>query len=208
MKGGTFVPPFYFIVDSNNSSFLVTARLPTLYGGFEMTAFSSGDVNMPHLSLTNLSAQSEIVNVRIHSECMTGDVFGSTRCDCGEQLHASLDYIKNNGGIVIYLRQEGRGIGLVNKLHAYNLQDQGMDTIEANHALGFPTDERDFSIAKFILNHFGVSRINLLTNNPDKLEVFDNSGIEVVSRIPLVIAARPENQGYLDTKRDGMGHLI
>jgi GTP cyclohydrolase II len=187
---------------------LVESRLPTVYGDYRILAFDSGREELPHLALSGSWSLDGPVNVRIHSECMTGDVFGSTRCDCGEQLAASLKYIEENGGILIYLRQEGRGIGLVNKLKAYNLQDEGMDTIRANHALGFHTDMRDFSLAVEILKFMGVEKINLLTNNPEKLDAFAKSGIEVVNRIPLTIEPRPENRHYLLTKKQGLGHLL
>jgi len=188
---------------------IVEARIPTVYGEFVITAFDSGIIDMPHLCLSNIKAPFEIpVNVRIHSECMTGDVFGSTRCDCGEQLALSLNYLEENGGLLLYLRQEGRGIGLVNKLKAYNLQDKGMDTIEANHALGFSTDSREYSPALNILKHLGITSINLLTNNPDKIDAFENSGIQIETRIPVTIKSRPENLGYLKTKKEDMGHLL
>ncbi len=187
---------------------LVSARLPTVYGQFVMDAYDSGREEMPHIVLHNQGVRSEVVNVRIHSECLTGDVFGSTRCDCGEQLTASLKYIEQHGGMLIYLRQEGRGIGLVNKLKAYNLQDEGFDTIVANHQLGFETDLRSYDAAVTILKHYGVARINLMTNNPEKLEAFEDSGIHVESRIPVVISPVADNERYLQTKKDGMGHML
>jgi GTP cyclohydrolase II len=187
---------------------LVSSRLPTIYGDFIIEAFESGREELPHLALkTNYDPES-VVNVRIHSECLTGDVFSSTRCDCGEQLAASMKYIEDHGGVLIYLRQEGRGIGLVNKLKAYNLQDEGMDTIRANHALGFHTDERDYRIAIDILKFLGISRVNLLTNNPDKIDAFLDSDIIIENRIPLMIEPRPENRHYLATKRNALGHLL
>lgn len=195
----------------NNSKFtaLAKAQLPTVFGQFDILAYDGQNIDMPHLVLATPHFQKEsVVNVRIHSECMTGDVFGSTRCDCGEQLHASLDYLHSNGGVLLYLRQEGRGIGLVNKLKAYKLQEEGMDTIEANHALGFEADQRSFDEAVEILKSLGITEINLLTNNPEKMGVFEGSGIKLNQRIPLQIKARPENQGYLDTKRNDMGHLL
>lgn len=192
-----------------NHQLLVSSRLPSVHGEFRILAFGGEGENSPHLVLSNIEwKKSEVVNVRIHSECMTGDVFGSTRCDCGEQLNASLKYIEEHGGVLIYLRQEGRGIGLVNKLRAYNLQDEGLDTVDANHALGFQTDERIYSPAIQILSQLGIHRIHLITNNPEKLVAFTDSGIELVSRIPLVISPRPENEGYINTKRDRLGHLL
>jgi len=188
---------------------LVSSRLPSVHGEFRILAFGREEEAMPHLVLSNVEwKKSEVVNVRIHSECMTGDVFGSTRCDCGEQLSASLNYIETHGGVMIYLRQEGRGIGLVNKLRAYNLQDDGLDTIDANHALGFQADERIYTDAIQILRELGIHRIHLITNNPEKVEAFADSGIEIVSRIPLVIPSRPENEHYMHTKRDRLGHLL
>lgn len=195
----------------NNPKFsaLAKAKLPTVFGQFDIIAFNGQHDDMPHVVLATPNYQSmEVVNVRIHSECMTGDVFGSTRCDCGEQLHASMEYLNVNGGVLLYLRQEGRGIGLVNKLKAYKLQEEGMDTIEANHALGFEADQRSFDQAIEILQSLGIIEINLLTNNPEKMGVFEGSGIKLNKRIPLQIQARPENQGYLDTKRNNMGHLL
>ncbi len=189
-------------------SHLVSSRLPSAYGQFSMDAFDSGREEQPHLTLHNSGKEKEVVNVRIHSECITGDVFGSTRCDCGDQLKTSLNYIHEHGGMLIYLRQEGRGIGLVNKLKAYNLQDEGFDTIVANHQLGFATDLRSYEAAIAILQHFGIQRINLMTNNPEKLQAFEDSGIHIESRIPLVIQSIPDNERYLQTKKDGMGHMI
>ena len=188
---------------------LVSSRLPTIYGEFVIDAYDSGRPELPNLSLRNIVvADVDITNVRIHSECLTGDIFGSTRCDCGEQLASSMKYIEDHGGVLVYLRQEGRGIGLVNKLRAYNLQDQGMDTIRANHALGFHTDLRTYSSAIEILWHLGIKKINLLTNNPDKLDAFKDSGIQIVNRIPLTIEPRPENMQYLATKKNALGHLL
>jgi GTP cyclohydrolase II len=187
---------------------LVSSRLPSKYGQFVIDAFDSGREEQPHLALHNAGVRNEVVNVRIHSECITGDVFGSTRCDCGEQLSASLQYIEQHGGVLLYLRQEGRGIGLVNKLKAYNLQDEGFDTIVANHQLGFATDMRNYDAAIAILKQLGIIRINLLTNNPEKLEAFENSGIHLESRIPVIISPVADNERYLQTKKDGMGHMI
>ena len=192
----------------SQTPFLVSSRMPTVYGAFVMDAFDSGRPEMPHLVLRNQGSESPVVNVRIHSECLTGDVFGSTRCDCGEQLATSLRYIEDNGGVLVYLRQEGRGIGLVNKMKAYNLQDQGMDTIVANHHLGFHADLRNYSEAISILKHLGVTRINLITNNPDKLDAFKESGITIENRIPILIDPRPENRTYLDTKKNNLGHFL
>ena len=172
-----------------------------------MIAFESEFVDFPHLVLLN-DQSTDVVDVRVHSECMTGDVFGSARCDCGEQLHVALDQFGANGGLLIYLRQEGRGIGLVNKMKAYNLQDEGMDTIKANYALGFHADERDYAPAIEILKELGVKKIRLFTNNPEKVDSFANSGIEVLERMPIEIAPSSESEGYLRTKKTDMGHLF
>jgi GTP cyclohydrolase II len=194
--------------DSRILTPLASSNLPTVYGPFRIIAFDSGIEHLPHIVLENLNGENSIANVRIHSECMTGDVFGSLKCDCGEQLKASLTYIEEHGGLLIYLRQEGRNIGLVNKLKAYHLQDQGMDTIQSNHALGFHTDQRTYEDALAILHYYKLTAINLLTNNPDKLQAFENSGIEVKNRIPVVIPSNPQNDGYLSVKKNTLGHLL
>lgn len=145
--------------------------------------------------------------VRVHSECLTGDALGSLKCDCGEQLGQALSMIADEGcGMVIYLRQEGRGIGLLNKINAYNLQDQGLDTVEANHQLGFADDERSFEIVTSILHHYGIAKIRLITNNPKKLE--EIQGVQIVERIPIVIAPNPHNEGYLRVKKEKSGHYL
>lgn len=188
---------------------LAETRLPTIHGAFTIIAFSSEFAEFPHLALIagDLTTE-EVVNVRIHSECMTGDVFSSVRCDCGEQLNTSMSIFAKEGGVLIYLRQEGRGIGLVNKMKAYNFQDEGMDTIEANHALGFHTDERDFTPGIEILKQLGIQRINLFTNNPEKVSSFDGSGIVVIDRKEIEVEPRTENEEYLRTKLKGMGHFL
>ena len=188
---------------------LVTSKLPTVYGAFTLQAWRSRYEDFPHLVLLNTDAHAgQVPLVRIHSECATGDLLGSTRCDCGEQFASAMRSIESEGGIMIYLRQEGRGIGLVNKLKAYNLQDEGMDTIRANHALGFHTDERHYEDAVEILNQLGVTQIRLITNNPDKLDAFAQSGITITERIPLLMDPRPENRHYLQVKKEMMGHLL
>jgi len=152
---------------------------------------------------------SKPINVRVHSECMTGDVFGSYRCECGEQLHLSMDYISKEGGLVIYLRQEGRGIGIINKLHAYVKQDQGFDTAEANKVLGFGYDDRTYEDAIAILHDLEIQEINLITNNPEKIKALDDDQyIKVHKRIALEIKARKENIGYLKTKKEKFGHQL
>lgn len=186
------------------------AAIPTPWGVFNMIAFSgSEDDWMPHLALVHEHFDpSQPVLTRIHSECITGDLFGSARCECGEQLHKSMELTAKARGIVLYLRQEGRGIGIINKLKAYNLQDLGYNTIEANLQLHLPIDARSYEVAVQMLESIGVSRIRLLTNNPDKIEAIDQSPVEVVERIPLVIDPRPENENYLRTKQEEMGHFI
>ncbi len=187
-----------------------SVNLKTAYGNFEFAAFSdSSEDLMPHLALVNNpSPTDKPMNVRIHSECITGDLFGSCRCDCGEQLSASMDYISKNGGMVIYLRQEGRGIGIINKIKAYNQQDLGFDTAEANKNLGFEYDARMYDEAISILEYYNVTKINLLTNNPDKLEAFKQSKVEIIKRIPLEINPHSDNKKYLKTKKEFFGHLL
>ena len=178
------------------------ANLPSRFGSFRVQSFKQGEKE--HLVIFKQPLEG-VVNVRIHSECLTGDAIGSLKCDCGEQLEASLKYIEARGGMVIYLRQEGRNIGLFNKINAYALQDQGLDTIEANHQLGFKADERTYEIVDFILAHFGISRIKLLTNNPQKLH---DLKVEVVSRVPIIITPNKFNENYLRVKKEQMGHLL
>ena len=191
---------------------LVESRLPTKYGGFIILAFKANVEEMPHLALISdkfVKGSENIVPVRVHSECMTGDVFASSRCDCGEQLSSSMMHLQKEGGILIYLRQEGRGIGLVEKLKAYNLQDVGQDTYEANVNLGHPEDGRSFVPAIEILRHLKVKSINLLTNNPDKVGAFDDvNDINVIDRLPLEVDFDSENNDYLEAKRLLKGHLF
>lgn len=184
--------------------------IPTQFGIFTMIGYASDAENpMPHLAMVSDQTDfSKPVLVRVHSECMTGDVFGSRRCDCGEQLETAMKMTGKEGGIIVYLRQEGRGIGLINKMKAYNLQDQGMNTAEANVHLGFEIDERDYGIAVTILKDLGVRSILLMTNNPDKIESLRNSTIEVAGRIPLEIKPHEDNLDYLQTKQHLMGHLF
>ena len=186
------------------------ARIPSSWGNFTMIAYSEKtDEPMPHIALVAEGFDpAGPVPVRIHSECMTGDVFGSRRCDCGEQLDASLRLAGEQGGVVIYLRQEGRGIGLINKLKAYNLQDLGLNTAEANTHLGFDVDARQYECAVFILQDLGISTVKLITNNPDKVEALRRSPVQVISRIPLVVEPHEDNRGYLETKQELMGHLL
>jgi GTP cyclohydrolase II len=185
------------------------AGLPTRYGTFEMFVYDAPE-HKEHVALT-LGAidDGEPILVRAHSECLTGDVFGSSRCDCGEQLDESLRFVQEQGrGVLLYLRQEGRGIGLTKKISAYALQEQGLDTVEANLALGLPEDMRDYQAAAEMLLDLGVRRVRLLTNNPAKIEGLERHGVEVMERVPLGISPNPSNLGYLRTKRAKMGHLF
>lgn len=188
----------------------VRAELPTKWGEFIIYAYSHGrEDQQPHIALIHSKADTtKSVTVRIHSECLTGDLFGSKRCDCGEQFDFSMKLIGERNGLMIYLRQEGRGIGLINKLDAYNLQDQGLDTFEANVHLGFEPDERDFKIAVEILRDLDIKEIDLITNNPDKIAAIDQSGIILRHRIPVIMPTNAENEKYLKVKQDVMGHLF
>jgi GTP cyclohydrolase II len=185
------------------------ASLPTRYGTFQMFIYETPE-HKEQVALT-LGAIDDggPVLVRVHSECLTGDVLGSSRCDCGEQLDDSLRLLQERGrGILLYLRQEGRGIGLTKKISAYALQEQGLDTVEANLALGLPEDMRDYRVAAEMLLDLGVWRARLLTNNPEKIEGLERYGVEVVERIPFCMSPNPSNIGYLRTKREKMGHLF
>ena len=188
------------------------ARLPTEHAGeFRVLAYTNDVDGYEHVALVKGEiTPEEPVLVRVHSECLTGDVFGSARCDCGEQLHAAMRMVEQEGkGVVLYMRQEGRGIGLVNKLRAYNLQDEkGLDTVEANVQLGFKPDLRDYGIGAQILRDIGVSKMRLLTNNPKKIVGLEGYGLEVVERLPIEIPGEAENRQYLKCKRDKMGHLL
>ena len=188
---------------------LAKTVMPTRWGEFQMIAYANHPEEMPHLALVSGDIPpGQPTLVRIHSECMTGDVFGSVRCDCGEQLETALRMTSEQGGVVLYLRQEGRGIGLVNKLHAYNLQDKGFDTAEANTELGFEVDSRRFDIAIAMLQELGIRQIRLMTNNPEKLAAFEETPVKVVERVPLIISPRQENTFYLKTKQKVMGHML
>ena len=189
---------------------VASARLPTRHGELALIAFQEQLSPAVHIALVKGEVKpGEPTLVRVHSECLTGDVFGSLRCDCGDQLDRAIAAVNRDGGVVLYLRQEGRGIGLVNKLKAYELQDQGLDTVEANQRLGFPPDLRDYGIGAQILAHLGVRRMRLLTNNPRKIVGISGYGLEVVERVPLVIPPRHEKDRiYLKAKKDRMGHLL
>ncbi|MFA6467477.1 MAG: bifunctional 3,4-dihydroxy-2-butanone-4-phosphate synthase/GTP cyclohydrolase II [Bacteroidota bacterium] len=189
---------------------VVSTFLPTMNGKFDVHLYQSSIDSKEHIALVKGKIDtSQAVLVRVHSECLTGDVFGSQRCDCNEQLHTSMAVIEKEGnGIILYMRQEGRGIGLLNKLKAYKLQDEGKDTVEANEALGFHADVRDYSLAAQILLDLGVKKVRLLTNNPKKIVGLKGYGIEVVERISIEVKATSSNERYLKTKRDKLGHLI
>ena len=186
------------------------AFLPTDRGDFKIQVFHEATTGFDHVALTLGDMKGpDPVLVRVHSECLTGDVFASTRCDCGPQLHAALDAIVEKGwGALLYLRQEGRGIGLHAKIQAYHLQDQGADTLDANLMLGHPADARDYAIAANILADLGVEQVNLLTNNPEKVDQLTNHGIQVASRTPLIVGVGAKNRDYLATKGERMGHHI
>lgn len=188
----------------------VEVRMPTEFGEFRMIGYTNAIDGAEHVALVMGQPSAERpCMVRVHSECLTGDVFASRRCDCGSQLHAAMRQVSAAGeGVILYLRQEGRGIGLLNKLRAYNLQDQGHDTVEANHKLGFKADLRDYGIGAQILRDLGLRRLNLLTNNPKKIIALDGYGLEVCERIQLEVSSHEDNIAYLTTKREKMGHLL
>ena len=192
----------------SSCKFASESKLPTKFGEFTISTFEE-PCGKDHIALTIGDIQDEAaVMCRVHSECLTGDALHSLRCDCGPQLQAALKMLaQNKTGILLYLRQEGRGIGLVNKIRAYALQDQGHDTVEANEMLGFPADLREYNICLDILQHFEISSVNLLTNNPKKVSALEEVGITVVKRTSLHEGANEKNQDYLNTKRDKMGHL-
>ncbi len=189
---------------------IVVTKLPTQYGSFDLHLYQGVIDKKEHLALVKGKISGDVpVLVRVHSECLTGDVFASKRCDCGEQLHSAMKMVEQEGaGIVLYMRQEGRGIGLVNKIKAYKLQDDGHDTVEANEKLGFKADLRDYGIGAQILVDLGVKKMRLMTNNPKKIIGLEGYGLEVVERVPIEVEPNEENQKYLETKRDKMGHLI
>ena len=188
----------------------VAVKMPTQWGDFDMIAYTQVDTGENHLALVKGEWEpGEPILVRVHSSCVTGDIFGSCRCDCGPQLHKAMEMINREGkGVVVYMNQEGRGIGLVNKLKAYHLQENGMDTVEANIELGFKMDQRDYGIGAQILRSLGVSKMRLMSNNPKKRTGLIGYGLEVVENIPIEIASNPHNELYLKTKRDKMNHTI
>lgn len=188
----------------------VSVKLPTEWGDFEMVAYTQVNTGDHHLALVKGSWEpEEPILVRVHSSCITGDIFGSCRCDCGPQLHKSMEMIQKAGkGVIIYMNQEGRGIGLINKLHAYNLQENGLDTVDANLQLGFKMDQRDYGIGAQILRSLGVSKMKLMSNNPTKRAGLIGYGLEIVDNVPIEIDSNVHNELYLKTKRDKMGHTI
>lgn len=187
---------------------VATTTLPTRYGRFQMYVYTDAE-GKEHVALTvGAIDDGEPALLRLHSECLTGDVFGSHRCDCGEQLERSMIQLQAEGrGVLLYLRQEGRGIGLANKIRAYALQDQGLDTVDANRALGLPDDKRDYRIAAEMLADLGVYQVILITNNPLKIDGLSRYGVEVIERMPLHVAPNHHNSPYLEAKRTRMGHL-
>ncbi len=179
------------------------AKLPSRFGDFRVQSFKEGEKE--HLVIFK-EPFGDVPIVRVHSECLTGDAIGSLKCDCRDQLEFALESIEKSGGMVIYLRQEGRNIGLLNKINAYALQDKGLDTVEANHQLGFAADERTYEMVEFILGYFGIKKIRLLTNNPKKIESLE--GIDIVERLPIIQGLNKHNENYLAVKKEKMGHLF
>jgi 3,4-dihydroxy 2-butanone 4-phosphate synthase/GTP cyclohydrolase II len=189
---------------------IVRVDMPTKFGHFKLIAFREKNTSNEHLALFKGEwKENEAVLVRVHSSCFTGDILGSLRCDCGEQLQKAMQMVEaNKKGIILYMNQEGRGIVLLNKLKAYKLQEQGMDTVEANLHLGFPMDKRDYGVGAQILRYMGVSRLKLISNNPKKRSGLSGYGLEIVETIPIQIASNPHNERYLNTKRDKLGHEL
>ena len=189
---------------------IVSVDMPTMYGHFKLTAFQEKNTKNEHLALVKGSwEKDEPLLVRVHSSCFTGDILGSLRCDCGEQLHKAMQMVEKEGkGVILYMNQEGRGIGLLNKLKSYSLQEKGMDTVEANLHLGFQMDQRDYGVGAQILRHLGVNKLKLISNNPKKRVGLIGYGLEIVENVPLIIQPNPYNARYLQTKRDKLGHEL
>jgi 3,4-dihydroxy 2-butanone 4-phosphate synthase/GTP cyclohydrolase II len=189
---------------------IVDVHLPTEFGDFQLFAYKERNTGQDNLALVKGSwAKDEAVLVRVHSSCLTGDIFGSCRCDCGPQLHKAMELIEKEGkGVILYMNQEGRGIGLMNKLKAYKLQEQGLDTLEANIELGFKADQRDYGIGAQILRDLGVSKMRLMSNNPKKRSGLIGYGLEIIENVAIEIESNKHNEGYLRTKRDKMGHSL
>ncbi|MFZ4893164.1 GTP cyclohydrolase II [Plantibacter sp. Mn2098] len=197
------------IPESSTVTFEVETNVPTTHGTFRLRAYRDRRTGADHVAIISGNPAAEGALVRVHSECLTGEAFGSLKCECGPQLDAALDTIQRHGGVVIYLRgHEGRGIGLINKLRAYRLQEDGLDTLDANIALGLPADARDYTAASAILADLGITSVRLLTNNPEKERQLTKRGVAVTERVPLVVGVGLFNEGYLSTKRDRMGHSI
>ncbi|EMP57524.1 GTP cyclohydrolase II [Marinobacter santoriniensis NKSG1] len=190
--------------------YIQTCRLPTPFGVFDMHGFEEPDTGKEHVALTLGDLESdEPMLARTHSECLTGDALYSMRCDCGYQLEEALRSIAREGrGVLLYLRQEGRGIGLLNKIRAYHLQDQGADTVEANEKLGFAADLRDYSMCRDMLGHLGIRSLRLMTNNPRKVKALESYGIDIAQRVPLHVGRNPHNENYLNTKQSKLGHWL
>ncbi len=188
----------------------ISVQMPTKFGDFDLVAYKQKDTDQEHLALIKGEwIEGEPVLVRVHSSCLTGDIFGSCRCDCGEQLQKAMERIEAVGkGVIVYMNQEGRGIGLLNKLKAYKLQEQGLDTVEANLQLGFGMDERDYGVGAQIIRDLGITKMRLLSNNPKKRTGLIGYGLEIVENVPLLVNPNPHNAKYLDTKRAKMGHVI
>lgn len=190
--------------------FVASSKLPTAFGDFKISVFQDPKTGEEHVALSKglETRPNGPVLVRIHSECLTGDAFASLKCDCGPQLQATQKMINDAGqGVILYLRQEGRGIGLTNKIRAYALQDQGHDTVDANLMLDLPADARQYDMCPIMLNHLGIQQVKLITNNPLKIEALKAQGIDVVERVPLTVGKNQFNEGYLKTKRERMSHL-
>ncbi|HEY2644317.1 MAG TPA: GTP cyclohydrolase II, partial [Galbitalea sp.] len=204
----TDVPLSVEIPESSRVIFEVETNVPTEHGAFRFRAYRDRQTGADHLAIISGNPKNGTL-LRVHSECLTGEVFGSEKCECGPQLDAALDAIQEEGGVVIYMRgHEGRGIGLINKLKAYRLQEEGLDTLDANLALGFPADGRDYGAAVAILEDLGISEVRAITNNPEKLRQLTERGITVIDRVPLVVGVGEFNEKYLEAKRDRMGHVL
>ena len=202
------IPMSFPIPESPRAIFEVETTVPTEHGTFRFRAYRDRQTGADHLAIIKGNPKNGTL-LRVHSECLTGEVFSSEKCECGPQLDAALDAIQENGGVVIYMRgHEGRGIGLINKLKAYRLQEQGLDTLDANLALGFPADGRDYGAAVSILEDLGISEVRAITNNPEKLRQLGERGIKVIERVPLVVGVGEYNEKYLEAKRDRMGHVL
>ncbi|WP_439591626.1 GTP cyclohydrolase II [Microbacterium sp.] len=196
-------------VHKRRVSLRAEAHVPTSHGEFRFLAYKDRITGTDHLAVVSGDLADDAPLVRVHSECLTGEAFGSLKCECGPQLEAALDAIEQDGGVVIYMRgHEGRGIGLINKLRAYSLQERGLDTVDANLALGLPADARDYAAAAGILSDLGIDKVRLLTNNTDKVKQLRDFGLDIVEQVPLIVGVGPNNHQYLETKRDRMGHIL